>query len=111
MKTIAIQKGLESLKSELELRGYKIVEQYNVTEAVSAYIYKTEDNINSVDAGNAMVSAVGDTYHQGIFSSLNTNFINNTVDSNQSILLINANNKEIDDIIYMIENRFYSPLF
>jgi len=85
MKRVAVQQNLHKVREELENRGYEVV------------------NFNS--GGNADAIVYIDDYN-GI-----QNF--NNEDSNGSLgaVLINARNKSIDQIIYVIETRRYEGLF
>ncbi len=85
MKRVAIEQGLEEIKQELENRGYEIVD-YKDKGHIDAIVYK---NIND-DIGN----------------------INNSTDGNiDGAILVNANNKTIDEIEYVIRTRKYEKLF
>lgn len=95
MKTIALERGLEPLKQILEENGYHTVFADEMDAWVSAYIY--QDN-----------NALG---QHSLHSSLNNSFISSTTEVNTGILLIQARDKTPEQIIYMIENRVYSPLF
>lgn len=95
MKTIALERGLEALKQKLEEKGYHTVFADEMDAWVSAYIYL--DN-----------NALG---KQSLHSSLNNSFMSNTTEANSGVLLIQASNNTPEQIIYMIENRVYSPLF
>lgn len=85
MKRIAVQDGLEDIRQELESRGYNVV-NYNEKGHIDAIVYKD------------------------IYGGLGN--VNNSVDSNTyGAILINANNKTIDQIIHIIETRRYERLF
>ncbi len=95
MKIIALERGLEALKLILEEEGYHTVFADEMDTWVSAYIY--HDN-----------NALG---KHSLHSSFNSSFMSNKVEANTGVLLIQAGDKTPEQIIYMIENRVYSPLF
>ena len=95
MKSIALERGLEALKQILEEKGYHTVFADEMDAWVSAYIY--QDN-----------NALG---KQSLHSTLNNSFMSNSTEANTGVLLIQAGDKTPEQIIYMIENRVYSPLF
>jgi hypothetical protein len=95
MKTIAIERGLEELKAILEQRGYHAVYEDEITGYVSAYVYQGPNTLGQ----------------QAFHSSLNNSLLSGTAAENTGILLVNARDKTPDEIIAMIENRIYSPLF
>ena len=85
MKRVAVQNSLGNLKEELKSKGY--------------------DVINLTDKGSVDAIVYIDDY-TGIQN------MNNEVDANAlGAVLINASNKSIDQIIYIIENRRYEGLF
>jgi hypothetical protein len=85
LKRIAVQQGLNSIISGLESRGYEVVafEDRGYIDAV-VYVddYTGLKNVNSMGEVN-----------------------------NNGALLINAKNKTLDQIIYIIETRRYEGLF
>lgn len=95
MKTIAFQRGLEQLKSTLEQRGYDTIYEDEIDGYISAYIYQNQHTLGE------------QTFH----ASLNSSLLSGPTAPNPGILLINAKDKSTEDIIDMIENRIYSPLF
>lgn len=85
MKRIAIEQGLEEIKQELKNKGYEVVD-YEDKGHIDAIVYK------SINGGMENV--------------------NNSIDGNiYGAILINANNKTIDEIEYIIETRRYENLF
>ncbi len=85
LKRIAVEQGLEDIKSALESRGYEIVD-YNDGGHIDAIVYRS------------------------IYDGLKN--LNNSVDSNAyGAILINVNNKTIDEIQQIIETRRYENLF
>lgn len=90
---IAIQHGLENIKRELENRGIEVfyIEENKIADAVlysevDTYPYHTVNNTSSAASlsnGNASYGA----------------------------LLVNVTNKSLEEIIHILENRTYSPLF
>jgi hypothetical protein len=95
MKTIALERGLDDLKAILEQRGYDTVYEDEINGYVSAYIYQEQDILSR------------QTFH----ASLNNSLLSDTASLDSSILLIHARGKSPDEIISVIENRVYSPLF
>lgn len=95
METIALERGLENLKAALEQRGYHAVFEDEITGYVSAYVYQGENTLGQ----------------QALHASLNNSLLSATDSENAGILLINARDRTPDEIIAMIENRVYSPLF
>lgn len=91
---VAIQKGLDELKRELDARGYNtfFIGESKVADAV---IYKDRDRFPYYEVNNVPSAAV---------SSDNANMGFGT-------LLVNATNKNIDEIVSILHNRTYSPLF
>lgn len=91
---VAIEKGLEGLKQELESRGYDCfyIGEDRVADAI---LYKDRANhpyfeVNKDSVPNGMSASEYQT---------------------KAALLINAENKSIDDIIRILEQKTYSPLF
>lgn len=95
MKTIALERGLEPLKQILEEKGYHTVYEDEMDGWVSAYIYQD-------------TNAIG---QQSLHTTLNNSLMSNTSEVNPGVLLIQAKDRTPEQIIYMIENRVYSPLF
>ncbi len=90
---IAIQKGLEELKNELEQRGYDIfyIGENKMADAVlykeaDPYLYYEVNNIPSPASASMEDAAFG-------------------------ALLINITNKSTDEIVNILKRRTYSPLF
>jgi len=90
---IAIQRGLENIKEELENRGYEVfyIGENRITDAV---IYK-EIEMHPYYEINNIPSAAS--------ASINGNVP-------YGVLLVNATNKTIDDITNILKTRVYSPL-
>jgi hypothetical protein len=95
MKTIALEKGMDELKTALEQRGYRTVYEDEIASYVDAYLYTDPYVLGQ----------------QSFHASLNNSLLSGTTAENASILLVNAKDKTPDEIIAMIENRVYSPLF
>ena len=96
MKTVVLERGMDDLKTTLEQRGYSIVYTDEITGGdISAYIYEDDNTL------------VQSSFH----SSLNNSFTSAATAVQPGILLINAKDKQPDQIISIIENRLYSPLF
>lgn len=85
MKRIAVQNGLEDIRQGLEDKGYEVVD-YEAGGHIDAVVYSD------------------------IYSGLNN--VNNSADGNAyGAILINANNKTIDEVANIIETRRYERLF
>ena len=93
MKIIALERGLEELKQYLDERGYNTVFADEADAAVSVYIYQEQNALENMN--------------------LNSSLSNITQSDQQSpgILLIQARDKTPEQVVAMIENRLYSPLF
>ncbi|HZJ77093.1 MAG TPA: YkuS family protein [Oscillospiraceae bacterium] len=85
MKRIAVQHGLEKIREGLQNRGYEVVD-YEDRGHIDAIVYENMD------------------------SSIEN--VNNSTDGNiYGAILVNATNKTIDEIEYIIETRRYGRLF
>ncbi|SCY62600.1 YkuS family protein [Alkaliphilus peptidifermentans] len=85
MKKIAVEEGLKQVKDELKARGYEIID-FNKGGSVDAIVYSND--------------------YSGIEA-----FNNEAGIQDYGAMLINANNKTIEEIVYMIEKRRYGGLF
>ncbi|AKL97361.1 hypothetical protein CACET_c39350 [Clostridium aceticum] len=85
MKRIAIQDDLQQLKTHLEEKGYEVV--------------------SFQDQGH--IDAIVYTNDYGGFRNLNDTGETNTYGA----ILINAKNKSVEEIQYIIETRRYGSLF
>ncbi|NLM03995.1 MAG: YkuS family protein [Clostridiales bacterium] len=85
MKRIAVQENLYEIKEFLKAKGYDVV-GFDDRGYINAIIY-TDD-------------------YDG-FRNINNDY----TDGNFGAILINAKNKTIDEIEYIIETRRYSSLF
>lgn len=92
---IVLDKGLEYLKTELESRGYSVygIEDNIVADAV---LYAEKDRYPYYEVNNVMSAASG---------------VSNNSNKAFGTLLINVNNKAIEEIINILNKRVYSPLF
>lgn len=90
---IAIQRGLEKIKEELESRGNEVfyIGENRIADAV---LYKEVDTYPYYEVNN-IPSAAG--------ASINGNMT-------YGALLVNITNKSIEDIVRILEKRVYSPL-
>lgn len=90
---IAIQRGLENIKKELENRGNEVfyIGENKVADAV---LYKEADAFAYYEVNNTASAAA---------SSTNGNV-------SYGALLVNVTNKSMDEIIRILEKRTYSPL-
>lgn len=91
---IAIEKGLEGLKKQLESRGFQCfyIGEGGVADAV---IYKDKDSHPYFEVNKSPMMSK--------YNSLNSTL--------PGALLINAENKSVDEIIRILTTRTYSPLF
>ncbi len=95
MQTIALERGLGELKTILEQHGYHTVYEDEGSSTAACYIYREQNPLS-----------------QKTFSSFrNIEGLSGTAFSGSNILMIPAENKTPEEIIAMIENRVYSPLF
>jgi len=90
---IAIQKGLESIKNELESRGHEVfyIGENRIADAV---LYKDVDTYPYYAVNNITAEASSPKSRNAFYG----------------VLLVNITNKSIEDIIRIIEKRVYSPL-
>ncbi len=93
MKIIALERGLDELKQFLDERGYNTVYADEADTAVSVYIYQEQNALGQIS----------------LHSSLNNTTL--TDQGSSGILLIQARDKTPEQVVAMIENRLYSPLF
>ena len=90
---IEIEKGLESIKEELEKRGYKTF--YTGENQIADAILYSGDDFPQVSYSRSYIELLSETNNK----------------SSRGALLINVDNKDIDEIVYILNNRRYSPLF
>lgn len=91
---IAIQTGLEDLKSALERRGHNVF-YIGEDQSANAVLYNEPDTypyyeVNNIPSAAASVAGENTAY---------------------GALLINVSNKTEDEILRILEKRLYSPLF
>lgn len=91
---IAIQKGLERLKTQLESRGHHVsyIGENNLADAI---LYKEVDMYPYYEANN-------------VPSAFTSGFEYNAA---YGALLVNATNKSLEEILEILAKRVYSPLF
>jgi hypothetical protein len=95
MQTIILERGMEELKTILEQHGYHTVYEDEGSSTATCYIYRGQNPLS-----------------QKTFPSFqNIEGIFDAAASGPNILMIPAENKTPEEIIAMIENRVYSPLF
>lgn len=102
MKKIAIENNpnLYSLMEELKSYGYEVVTSDHIDAPVDAYIYYSKDNVEALSTINQQLN--------NVFSSIQSN---SNEQHDYKTLLINAKNKTVDQIHYILTTRTYSPLF
>ncbi|MFO7154069.1 MAG: YkuS family protein [Caldicoprobacter oshimai] len=97
MKVIAVQRGLDYIKNQLNQLGYKAVFYDEANYPIDALIYLEENNDNTLLNINKYLS------QQYTMLTPAYNY--------SGAILINAKDKDIDEIVQIIERRVYSPLF
>lgn len=90
---IALQRGLENIKEELENRGNEVF-YIGENKLADAVLYKEVDTYPYYEVNN-LPSAAG--------ASIDGNLAYGT-------LLVNVTNKSMEEIIRILEKRVYSPL-
>jgi hypothetical protein len=91
---IAIERGLEQIKTELERRGNEVF-YIGENKVVDAVLYKEVDSHPFYEVNNIPSAASMHYSGNGAFGAL----------------LINVTNKSIEEIMQILERRVYSPLF
>jgi hypothetical protein len=97
MKIVAVQRGLDYIKNQLNHLGYQTVFFDEVNYPVDAFIYFEKNNSRTLINLNNYLSQQ--------YMAQNHNI------SCPGTILINAKDKSIDEIVQIIEKRVYSPLF
>ena len=92
---IVVDNGMEDLKAELEARGYHV---FNIGDEVvaDAVLYKEKDSHPYYEVNNVQSTTSSTTLGK-----------NNAYGA----ILVNVNNKGIEEITNIINKRVYSPLF
>ncbi len=90
---IEVERGLESLKDELDKRGYNTF--YSGEGKLADAVLYSGDSFprRQYESSYVKISAGGN------------------IKGSQGALLISVDNKDIDEIIHILTNRRYSPLF
>ncbi|MDF2839525.1 MAG: hypothetical protein K0Q99_296 [Clostridia bacterium] len=91
---IAIQKGLNKLKSTLESKGHNVFE-IGDNQNADAVLYSETDthpyyDVNNIPSVTAASSVANVAY---------------------GVLLVNVSNKTEDEVLRILDKRVYSPLF
>jgi len=94
---VAIARGLEGIKEKLEQRGYQVVYEDEYPYPVDAYIYINHPNWMELS--------------DEIRPELTSSVEKRSNHKHHGVLIINAQNKSIDEIEQILNNRVYSPLF
>ena len=90
---VAIQKGLDEIKTELSLRGYEVVDIESYNYPIDAMIYEGNSfQISHISRNNMPDMTMGKRANYGVF-------------------IINSLGKSVDEIEDMLKTRYYSPLF
>ena len=92
--TVAVQKGHEMLKDELRNLGYDVVTFGEFTGIIDALIYSGSLENGALNQNNFDMYSIG-----------------NYSDNARGILMINIENKSVDEIDVILKKRVYSPLF
>lgn len=82
---ISVENNLIELKRQLTNQGYDV---YNLNEGIISDIYIYSERESGL-----------------------LNLYNNVIGSDNGSFIIDADKKTIQDILYLIHNRVYSPLF
>lgn len=93
---IAVENGLGDISRQLRERGYTIVSYPEYGGVVDAFIYK-EDMIQSI-------TQYQNSFTMGTLENHNSN-------GSYGVLIVNANNKSVEQIEEILKKRLYSPLF
>ena len=93
---IAVEDGLEDLAKALRERGYTVVHYPEYGGVVDAFVYK-DDMIQSM------------AQYQNSFTT--NSLENNNSNTSYGVLVVNANNKSVEQIEAILQKRLYSPLF
>lgn len=90
---VAIEKGLEGIKSELESRGYEVfyIGENRIADAI---LYKEADSHPYYEVNNVPSAVSGTIGGKAAYGAL----------------LVNVSNKSIEDILRILDKRVYSPL-
>lgn len=91
---IAIENGLEEIKNELDMRGF---ETFYIGErpVADAIIYKNRNSHPYFQVNSAPI----------------TSLVSSKYMDSKGALLINSENKSIEEILEILDNRTYSSLF
>lgn len=90
---IAVQSGLENIRSELQKRGYEVVDLESYNYPIDAMIYEGNSfQISHISRNNMPEMSVGKRVNYGVF-------------------IINSLGKTVDEIEDMLKTRYYSPIF
>ena len=96
---VAVQKGLENIKELLREKGYEVVTFGEYNYPIDAVVYTGNNLETSYIKNNNMPNMTIDTMgHEASQRSY-------------GVLLVNATNKSIEEIDYILKHKVYSPLF
>lgn len=93
---VAVEDGLEQISEALRKLGYTIVSYPDYGGVVDAFVYKESISSHIEEYQNISQMNAMDEYN-----NINPH----------GVLIINANNKSINQIEQILKNRIYSPLF
>lgn len=96
---VAVQKGMENIKEQLRERGYEVVTFGEYNYPIDAVVYAGYGIDTSYIKNNNIPNLTSEMSVVG------------RQDRNYGVLMVNATNKSIGEIEYILKNRVYSPLF
>jgi hypothetical protein len=96
---VAVQRGLENIKELLRDRGYDVVTLGEYNYPIDAIVYTGQGLEASYISNNNFPHLISHTIGY------------DRTDRSYGVLMINATNKSIEEIDYMLKNKVYSPLF
>jgi uncharacterized protein (UPF0335 family) len=104
---IVIDKNLKKLSKELNSRGFHVKEiDYTMNYESNAKMFSKNNNEKA-----DIYIYFEDVFKANYYSGVNSKILNSFIPNDEGALLINACNKTIEQIIYIIEARVYSPIF
>lgn len=90
---VAVQSHLHHVKNALKLKGYDVVDAEHYAYPIDALIYEGNSfQISYISRNNMPETSMGGRSNYGVF-------------------MINSMGKSIEEIVDMLETRYYSPLF
>lgn len=96
---VAVQKGLESIKTQLREKGYDVVTFGEYNYPIDAVVYSGSGLEGSFIKNNNMPHLTAGTVDFGNMSR------------SYGVFLVNAMNRSVEEIDNMLKRKAYSPLF